>query len=85
MKMTKQTEALKDQFRVAGHLEDTKRIFLSEEKFLFDTRLEISIKFKTFLCTIVYFFCSFGKNVLLFSWTVDCSVKNLVELSLERL
>lgn len=46
--MTKQTEALKDQFRVAGHLEDTKRIFLSEEKFLFDTRLEISIKFKTF-------------------------------------
>lgn len=56
MKMTKLTEALKDQFRVAGYLEDTGRIFLSEEKFLFDTRLEISIKFKTFLCTVVYFF-----------------------------
>lgn len=56
MKMTKLTEALKDQFRVAGYLEDNGRIFLSEEKFLFDTRLEISIKFKTFLCTVVYFF-----------------------------
>lgn len=29
-------------------LKDTRRIFLPEEKFLFDTRLEISIKFKTF-------------------------------------
>lgn len=56
MKMTKQTEALKDQFRVAGHLEDTKRIFLSEEKFLFDTRLEISIKFKTFFVYNCIFF-----------------------------
>lgn len=29
-------------------LKNTKRIFLPEEKFLFDTRLEISIKVKTF-------------------------------------
>lgn len=66
MKMTKQTEALKDQFRVAGHLEDTKRIFLSEEKFLFDTRLEISIKFKTFFVYNCIFFLFLWKECFTF-------------------
>lgn len=68
MKMTKQTEALKDQFRVAGHLEDTKRIFLSEEKILFDTRLEISIKFKTFFVynCIFFFFLFLWKECFTF-------------------
>lgn len=37
------------------YLEDTKRIFLSEEKFLFDTRLEISIKIKIFVYNCKFF------------------------------
>lgn len=48
VKMTKKSGGIKGPIQSYWYLEDTKRIFLSEEKFLFDTRLEISIKFKTF-------------------------------------
>lgn len=46
--MTKQAVPLKDQFRITALWRTPRQYFLSEEKFLFDTRLEISIKFKTF-------------------------------------
>lgn len=46
--MTKKAASLKDQFRVSGIWRTSREYFCLKKKLLFDTRLEISIKFKTF-------------------------------------